>query len=70
MTCLHPDGLTKLGSSPVHLMLKTLEKLDAEETPCSPLSAPSLVPSVQERRGETRDVSWPRSDPPCDRMSS
>ena len=54
----------------MHLMLKTLEKLVAEETPCSPLSAPSLVPSVQERRGETRDVSWPRSDPPCDRMSS
>ena len=31
MTCLQPDGLTKLESSPVHSMLMTLEKLVARE---------------------------------------
>ena len=69
MTCLLSDGLTKLESPPEHSMPMTLEKLVAEETPYSPLSAPSLAPSVQERRGETRDVSWPHSDLRCDRMS-
>ena len=69
MTCLQPDGLTKLESSPVHSMLMTLEKLVARETPLSPLSEPFLAPSVQERKGETRNVSRQRSDPHCGRSS-
>ena len=69
MTCPQPEGLTKLESSPVHSMLMTLEKLVARETPCSPLSVPFPVPSVQERKGETRNVSRQRPDLYCDRNS-
>ena len=69
MTCPQPDGLTRLESSPVHSMLIVLEKLVARETPYSLLSEPFLVPSVQERRGETRNVSRQRSDLHCGRNS-
>ena len=69
MTFLHSDGLAKVKLPPLHSMPTTFGIPVAEETPRSLLSAPSLVPSVQERIGETRDVSWPHSDLHCDRTS-